>query len=456
MKRSYLASVHAAALCALAAGATMAAGIPPLVQTCIACHEQSLKTGDPPASVPKLRRQHTEYMLIALREYRSGTRTDPVMRAVAQNLSDADLLLVAAWFQAGDKPRPQTPAAHPMPKIVRELCEPCHGRTGLASTPEMPIIGGQHEDYLLATLQHFQNGQRKSPVMSVIVANLLAADLAEGAAYYSPQPPMLDLPKDFEERANAATSVPVEQRSVSAPRSIKRLSLAAAARIEMVDIPAGEFMMGSPALEGDSPGVPRHRVTVPAFRLGKYDVTFDQYDAFARATRRALPNDEGYGRGRNPVFNVDWSDTQAYIQWLNRRTGRHFRLPTEAEWEYAARAGTTTHYWWGDKPDFTRYNSYMEEGPDRWRGPSPVGSFPPSPWGLYDIVGNVLQRVTDCKKATYDGAPTDGSAWVFEPCPVRIMRGGSWYNFGGGARAATRSGVADPTRSTAIGFRLAE
>ena len=425
------------------------------VRACVACHDQALALGDPAISVPKLRRQHAEYLVMALREYQRGQRKDPTMRAVARALSEKDLRVVAAWYQGGDKPRPQTPAAHEMPKIVRELCEPCHGATGLASVPEMPIIGGQHEDYLLATLQRFQSGERHSPVMSVIVQGLTAAQLADGAAYYAPQPPFTQVPEGFLERANAAAA----EAAVAQPHhrtAVARLSLAQATAIDMVDIPAGEFQMGSPTMEGDSPGIPRHLVKVPAFRLGKYDVTFEQYDAFAEATRRVKPDDAGYGRGRMPVINVDWADTQAYIAWLNQQTGHHYRLPSEAEWEYAARAGATTHYWWGDKPNFSLYNSYMDEEPDHWRGPSPVGSFAHNPWGLYDIVGNVLQRVADCKKPTYDGAPTDGSAWVFEPCPVRIMRGGSWYNFGGGARAATRSGVADATRSTAIGIRLAE
>jgi formylglycine-generating enzyme required for sulfatase activity len=438
----------------IASGAIAA---PPAVVTpCLACHDQApnLQLGDPATSVPKLRRQHAEYIVIALREYKSGVRTDPVMRAVASSLSERDMHVVAAWFQAGAKPRPQPPADHPMPKVVREVCEPCHGRTGLASVPEMPIIGGQPEDYMLAALRKIKSGERHNPAMARIVAGLTGAQLAEGAAYYAPQPPMLQIATDFEQSANAAAqsvnSLPVKRARA------RRMSLARATAIEMVDIPAGQYMMGSPSMEGDSPGVPRHLVKVPAFRMGKYNVTFEQYDVFTKATGRPKADDAGFGRGKMPVFNVDWDDTQAYIQWLNQQTGRNYRLPSEAEWEYAARAGATTHYWWGDTPDFKLYNSYNDAGPDRWHGPSPVGSFPANPWGLYDVTGNVLQRVPDCKKPTYDGAPTDGSAWVFEPCLYRVMRGGSWYNFGGGARAATRSGVAEATRSTAIGFRLAE
>jgi formylglycine-generating enzyme required for sulfatase activity len=432
---------------------TSALAAPAAVATCVACHDLNLKLGDPAVSVPKLRRQHAEYMVAALREYQRGVRTDATMRAVAQGLSDKDIRVIAAWFQGGAKPRPQPPVDHPMPKVVREVCEPCHGRTGLASIPEMPIIGGQEEDFMLATLRKIRSGERKNPAMARIVADMSDAELADGAAYYAPQPPLLQVAAEFAQSADAAAQAAAAPPAIARSRPAKLKTKATV--IDMVDIPAGEFMMGSPTLEGDSPGVPRHLVKIAAFRLGKYDVTFEQYDAFCKATGCRKPDDNGYGR-HLPVFNVDWDDTLAYIQWLNKVTGRHYRLPSEAEWEYASRAGATTHYWWGDTPDFKLYNSYNNEGPDRWLGPSPVGSFPPNPWGLYDMTGNVLQRVPDCKKPTYDGAPVDGTAWVFEPCLYRVMRGGSWYNFGGGARAATRSGVAEATRSTAIGFRLAE
>jgi formylglycine-generating enzyme required for sulfatase activity len=117
---------------------------------------------------------------------------------------------------------------------------------------------------------------------------------------------------------------------------------------EMIELEDGTFSMGLPEGEGEPNESPQHDVTVPAFAIGRYEVTFEEYDAFAWHTGRPRPHDEGWGRGRRPVINVTWHDANAYVEWLGRVTGKEYRLPSEAEWEYAARAGTTTRYWWGD------------------------------------------------------------------------------------------------------------
>ncbi len=176
---------------------------------------------------------------------------------------------------------------------------------------------------------------------------------------------------------------------------------------EMVGIPAGSFRMGDLQGGGFDNEQPVHRVSVARFAMGKYEVTFAEYDKFAEATGRAKPNDQGWGRGNRPVINVSWDDATAYAAWLTQQTGRQYRLPSEAEWEYAARAGTTTKYWWGNQwvsgkasCDYQKYHKT-----------TPVGSFDPNPFGLYDTVGNVWEWCADPWHKNYKNAPTDGSVW---------------------------------------------
>lgn len=184
---------------------------------------------------------------------------------------------------------------------------------------------------------------------------------------------------------------------------------------EMVRIPPGKFLMGSLETEGgrDVDEGPQHGVTIGySFEIGKYAVTFDEYDAFAKATNRTLPVDKGWGRGRQPVINVSFDDAQAYAKWLSDQTGKKYRLPTEAEWEYAARAGTQTWYWWGD--DIGRNNANCDGCGSQWdnRQTAPVGSFKANAFGLHDTAGNVWEWVQDCWHENYNNAPGDGSAWL--------------------------------------------
>jgi formylglycine-generating enzyme required for sulfatase activity len=237
---------------------------------------------------------------------------------------------------------------------------------------------------------------------------------------------------------------------------------------EMVIIPAGEFWMGSDKTLDSEPcynELPRHRVTIDEmFALGRYPVTFDEYDYFARATDRKLPKDRGWGRGNRPVINVSWENANAYTKWLSKQTGKSYRLPTEAEWEYGARAGTKTHYWWGDT--FER-NRAANCSTNLWeilrrvvtKKTTPVGSFEANPFGLYDTAGNVREWVEDCWHASYEGAPTDGSAWLEQGggnCGKRLFRGGSWHSEPQDVRSAGRADSAPTDRYFDVGFRLAK
>lgn len=170
------------------------------------------------------------------------------------------------------------------------------------------------------------------------------------------------------------------------------------------------------------------------------------------------PADGGWGRGGGPVINVSWDDAQAYASWLSRETGEDYRLLSEAEWEYVARAGTATRYWWGDAIGSNRAN--CNDCGSRWDGEStaPVGSFGANAFGLHDVHGNVWEWVDGCWRENYARHPRDGSAWLGDrggDCSRRILRGGSWLDVPEYLRAANRYRVGSGLRSNVIGFRVA-
>jgi formylglycine-generating enzyme required for sulfatase activity len=228
---------------------------------------------------------------------------------------------------------------------------------------------------------------------------------------------------------------------------------------EMVVIPAGSFQMGDIQGGGDKDEVPVRTVKIQkAFAISRYEVTFEEYDRFATATGRQLPHDEGWGRDRRPVINVSWQDAVEYAKWLPGQTGKRYRLPTEAEWEYAARAGTMTVYWWGNEMRSGMAN--CDGCGSQWdnKQTSPVGSFKPNPLGLYDKAGNVWEWVEDCWHNNYNGAPTNGSSWRKEndgDCSQRVIRGGSWLDGVVVLRVSNRGSTKADIGSSLIGFRLA-
>ena len=244
---------------------------------------------------------------------------------------------------------------------------------------------------------------------------------------------------------------------------------------EMVVVPAGSFVMGSP--EGEEgrwdPEGPLHRVTIRApFAVGVYEVTFAEWDACVGAGGCGgyRPEDEGWGRGSRPVINVSWEDAQEYVRWLSRETGEGYRLPTEAEWEYVARAGTTTASYWGESEagqcrhgngyDRTGHASLGFHGEpaacsDGYVNTAPVGLFEPNAFGVYDVLGNVFEWTQDCWNESYRGAPTDGRAWRSGDCSSRVLlRGGSWYDLPEILRSALRVWSPPGGRSFTYGFRV--
>jgi formylglycine-generating enzyme required for sulfatase activity len=223
---------------------------------------------------------------------------------------------------------------------------------------------------------------------------------------------------------------------------------------KMVWIPAGSFRMGDIQGSGDSDEKPVHSVSVSRFAMGVYEVTFAESDRFAEATGRQKPSDKGWGRGNRPVINVSWHDATAYAEWLSEQTGKLYRLPSEAEWEYAARAGTETKYWWGNEIGSNKANCYGCGS--RWdnKQTAPVGSFAPNQFGLYDTVGNVWEWCADSWHGSYKGAPTDGMVWRGGDESRRVRRGGSWGNFPRIARSAYRLRSESVKRLVNNGFRV--
>jgi formylglycine-generating enzyme required for sulfatase activity len=269
----------------------------------------------------------------------------------------------------------------------------------------------------------------------------------------------------------------------------------------MVVIPRGRFLMGAPprSRAQASAEQPQHQVTMAqGFAMARAEVSVAEFRAFVRAsgyvpdsvrlggasvydetngrmqTRSGVDWQDDYAGQRandgDPVVNVSWNDAHAYAEWLSKRTGKHYRLPTEAEFEYAERAGTTTRYWWGDDTPARKVENLTGSGDrspahrswanafknynDGYWGPAPAMSFLPNPFGLYDIDGNVSEWVTDCWHENYVRAPVDGGAWVNPGCDERVIRGGSWGSAPDQDRSSFRMGAAADSRSGRVGFRV--
>ncbi|MYD96854.1 MAG: formylglycine-generating enzyme family protein [Gammaproteobacteria bacterium] len=238
----------------------------------------------------------------------------------------------------------------------------------------------------------------------------------------------------------------------------------------MVAIPGGRFLMGCRAENnhrcGPSQG-PLHYVQIPPFAISKYEVTFEDYDRYLHATggsgRRDETDDEGWGRGNRPVINVLFEEAFAYIDWLSSQSGEHYRLPSESEWEYVARAGTDTAYSWGNEVGVNNANCLGCGSRWDYKTTAPVGSFNPNPWGVHDMHGNVLEMVQDCWFGDYRRAPNDGRArdapWgvkiVNGRCFDRTVRGGAWNHHYRFTRASTRGWSTLERYGSVLGFRVA-
>ena len=243
-----------------------------------------------------------------------------------------------------------------------------------------------------------------------------------------------------EQRPVAPPSIPFTDRLKGGGRGPK-----------MVWIPAGTFEMGSPPSSPNFDERPRHTVTLGHFAIGVTEVRIDEYRRFARATGGSAPTGGG---DSDPVASVSWDDANRYARWLSQQTGRRYRLPNEAEWEYAATAGSDSPYWWGytvgqDDAYCFGCGSVVDPG-----GPTSVASFKPNPFGIYDTAGNVMEWVQDCYHENYDGAPDNGTVWSEADCPSRVARGGAFSGTPKSIRSQRREKFAPTTILGDIGIRL--
>ena len=233
---------------------------------------------------------------------------------------------------------------------------------------------------------------------------------------------------------------------------------------DRVPVPAGSFQMGGD--ESDSEKPVREVTFSSGFEMGRTEVTFEQFDYYVWRMKKAglavnYPHDEDWGRDKRPVINVSWEDVQGYVSWLSQYTGKQCRLPSEAEWEYAARAGSTTAYPWGDDASH-EYANYgkdeccegLAEGRDQWVNTSPVASFPANKFGLRDMHGNVWEWVQDRWHDNYQNAPVDGRAREVGENSNRVLRGGSWVISSDGLRSADRYNDNPDYRNDFLGFRI--
>lgn len=222
---------------------------------------------------------------------------------------------------------------------------------------------------------------------------------------------------------------------------------------EMVVVPQGSFMMGSN--DGEFDEKPVHQVTISEpFAVGKFEVTWDEWeicvaeDACDNGPVAEAGGDNGWGRGRRPVIEVSWRDAKQYVAWLNSRLpGEPYRLLNEAEWEYAARAGSTTQYHWGDTFEPSRANDGNRT--------VPVGQYDPNGFGLYDMLGNALEWVEDCYMDSYEGAQTNGRSVSDSSDCLRVLRSGAWSYGPRVLRSADRYGTSPDDRMNIVGFRVA-
>ena len=340
-----------------------------------------------------------------------------------------------------------------------------HDLTGLLGKPPL--------DSAPATVVEPANAPGKSPSAPVhppAKANAGASIVAQTEAKPERPPAMKKAatPRTVGERSVPATET-VSRRNSSTPKPAQpaqdpKLAKAVAAagskgasviEPEMIRIQGGTFLMGSPArnLLLQRAGEPgrfdderQHPVSVRDFSIGKYPATFDEYYLYCQLTGRKKLGNAGWGRGRRPVINVTWQDAYDYAAWLRERTGKPYRLASEAEWEYAARAGTTTAYWWGEEFDAAKASNGSRT--------TPVGEYPPNPWGLYDTSGNVWEWTGSVYAGSYDGSESRLAARDAEG--ARALRGGSWLIAPLYLRSAKRHWSDPDSRSGNIGFRLAQ
>ncbi len=224
----------------------------------------------------------------------------------------------------------------------------------------------------------------------------------------------------------------------------------------MIKLSDGTFTMGAKASSPFQDELPPHEVRLQSFSISRFEITFEEFDAFAESTGLALPKDKGWGRGKQPVINITWEEAVDYTKWLSQQTGHQYRLPSEREWEYAAGAGKDSLYWYGNELGRNRGNCAVCGSQWDNNQPAPVGSFQPNPLGLNDTIGNVLEWTVDCFRSNYIGSPITGNLWQGgdEDCSHRMARSGSFRSYENALRTTKRNNYSPRTRLDNLGFRV--
>ena len=345
--------------------------------------------------------------------------------------------------------------------------------------------------YVNKLKQQRKQSQFKNGLLALVMLGVFSASVWLSYQHAHSIPSSVPIQTPASMQANSATPAsPLSSQANIAPAPPTRIHIKPLGKLpEMLSIPAGQFVMGCSAGWDDVVGgcrdneFPAHEVKIAAFELSKYETTVGQFKHFVEATHyltTAEQNQQGctiadpqrkgnwiIDKTRNwrnpgfaqtdhhPVVCMSWLDTQAYLKWLNQETQSHYRLPTEAEWEYAARAGKATAFFWGSQPSHAFANSLGVEGADKWEYTAPVGQFAGNSFGLHDMAGNVWEWLDSCWSDAYQPAAENTALADCQEHNVKVRRGGSWDNHPPSIRAAYRSSGSTLERSYLYGFRVA-
>ncbi|MGB5474738.1 MAG: SUMF1/EgtB/PvdO family nonheme iron enzyme, partial [Gammaproteobacteria bacterium] len=377
----------------------------------------------------------------------------------------AGAIAAAGWWLVGSQHSGPDIAATAPPEVPRTVAE----------TGNAPVKTGPSSDRMAArrpvqvSPQPLMPEPRQQPVPADVQARIDGQQLAQHMAGIPPAVQASPPERKVNETADtlmaksAAGSSVMPKSTRPARQSVLRtysdtLKNGGEGPV-LVELAVAGYFMGSYGNSLNYEEGPRHLVKLPGFSIGKYEVTFAEYDRFARATGRRLPYDETWGRGDQPVINVSWADAQDFVGWLSAQTGHRYRLPSEAEWEYAARGGSYWMYWWMAAEDAEATDGVWANCHNCgsvWDGvrTARVGQFPANAFGLYDMAGNVQEWTSDCYHDSYEGAPLDGSAWVRPHCTQRVVRGGGYTSPLDTLRSAKRGQLDQDTRLDNLGFRV--
>lgn len=260
-------------------------------------------------------------------------------------------------------------------------------------------------------------------------------------------------PRELVKQPEVKQSPPVQQYVDRADPFTDRLRIGGRAPL-MIQIPGGTFRMGHTTGLLSADETPRHEVNVGGFMMSVNEVTYAEYDVFARATNRRLPKSNGWDRKTHPVNNVSWENALAYTKWLSKQTGKKYRLPSEAEWEYAARGGSNTSFWWGSRKGTGNAHCFDCGTELNTSKPAKVGSYKSNAFGLNDTAGNLYEWTHDCYHRNYTGAPSDGSVWEGGDCSVRVARGGAYRSPSASMRVENRETFPSSKGQYNVGIRL--